>query len=190
MLRLIIAVLFMATASLPAAADDGTPRDLGPAIGQRLPVPLDSRDHQGQPRNFEALSGENGLVLIFARSVEWCPYCQRQAIEANQHTGDFQSMGLGLALMTYDPVEKLARFAARQAIGYPLLSDEGSRIIDGFGLRNDTYGPDSVAFGVAHPAIFIIDKAGVVRAKLVEGGIDPHPSMQDILAAASPLAKP
>ncbi len=175
-----------ALAALPAAAEAP---DLGPAVGAAVPVTIAAVDHQGKARQFADLSGENGMILVFSRSMEWCPYCQRQAIDANSHAAEFAALGTPLVLLTYDPVEKLARFANRQNIAYTLISDPESKIIDGFGLRNADYGPESIAHGVPHPAIFVIDSKGVVRAKLMEEGYKARPEIADVLAAAQNLAQ-
>ena len=175
-----------AVAGPPAAAE--VP-DLGPVIGAAVPVAVAGVDHQGKARQFADLSGDNGMILMFSRSIEWCPYCQRQAIDANSRAADFAALGMPLVLLTYDPVEKLARFAGRQNIAYTLLSDPESKIIDGFGLRNTDFGPESIAHGVPHPAIFLIDAKGIIRAKLMEEGYKARPEIADVLAAAQSLAQ-
>ena len=46
------------------------PMDLGPKVGQALPV-FEAPDQTGRARNFASLKGPNGLVLIFFRSADW-----------------------------------------------------------------------------------------------------------------------
>jgi DsbC/DsbD-like thiol-disulfide interchange protein len=68
----------------------------------------------------------------------------------------------------------LAAFAEKHGIGYPLLSDEGSRVIRKLGLLNEQvfehhafYGVprrDS-AWGVPYPGTFLLDEQGVVTEK-------------------------
>lgn len=55
-----------AAGSLLAQAADGT----GPAKGARIPD-FQAVDQHGQPRTFEDLTGENGLLLLFFRSADW-----------------------------------------------------------------------------------------------------------------------
>jgi hypothetical protein len=40
--------------------------------------------------------------------------------------------------------------------------------MDGWGLRDPQYPPGHRAFGVSRPAIFVIDRRGVIRAFLAE----------------------
>jgi hypothetical protein len=60
--------LSLFSAAAPGPTDD--PSTLGPAIGQPLP-PFEAKDQHGRPRDFAALKGPNGLVLLFFRSADW-----------------------------------------------------------------------------------------------------------------------
>ncbi len=42
----------------------------GPAVGSSLPL-LVAPDHGGTTQRLSTLAGENGLLLIFNRSVDW-----------------------------------------------------------------------------------------------------------------------
>lgn len=66
--RLLGAVFLLAVSA--AHADDGYVAQWGPAVGTPLPM-LDALDQNGQPRNFENLAGEHGLLLFFSRSTDW-----------------------------------------------------------------------------------------------------------------------
>jgi peroxiredoxin len=52
------------------------------------------------------------------------------------------SKGIGIAAITYDSSELLAKFAARKGISYPLLGDSDSKMIRAFGILNDNFPPD------------------------------------------------
>ncbi len=58
--------------------------------------------------------------------------------------------------MSYDSAATLAAFADRHGISYPLLSDDGSKIIDAWGLRNE--GARGREAGVPHPGTFVIGR--------------------------------
>ena len=70
--------------------------------------------------------------------------------------------------MTYDNVDILQRFAAKEKIGFALLSDPGSAIIGAFGLIDESAPRDSGWYGFAHPIIFVIGPDGVVRHRFSE----------------------
>jgi len=46
------------------------PIPTGPEVGERVPA-FEATDHLGNRRNLDSLMGENGLLLIFSRSVDW-----------------------------------------------------------------------------------------------------------------------
>ena len=101
------------------------------------------------------------------RSLDWCPYCKAQAIDVDGARAEFEKRGLALVILSYDPAEKLAAFAARENIGATLLSDPRSEIIDAFGLRNPAHTQGRFA-GIPHPAAFIITADRKIAAKLHE----------------------
>ena len=70
--------------------------------------------------------------------------------------------------MTYDPVDRLASFAVREDIDFALLSDPQSKIIGAFGLIDEAVPRDSKWYGFAHPIIFVVDAAGVIRHRFSE----------------------
>lgn len=70
-----------------------------------------------------------------------------------------------------------------QDLKFPLLEDPGHKIIDRYGLLN----PEAASRGLPHPAVFVIDKKGMVRWKFVETDYKIRASNQQILAALKPL---
>lgn len=77
--------------------------------------------------------------------------------------------------MTFDRVELLARFAAREKIRFALLSDPRSQIIGAFGLIDEAVPRDSKWYGFAHPMIFVIDGEGVIRHRFSEANYQIRP---------------
>ena len=57
-------------------------------------------------------------------------------------------------------------FADRQGITYPLLSDEGSKVIAAWGILNQS--ATGRTAGIPHPGTFVIDRAGVIRSRFFE----------------------
>ena len=89
---------------------------------------------------------------------------------------------MALVAVSYDPVDVLAKFAEKQKITYPLLSDPGGKTIAAYGLTNkEAKGKQE---GIPHPGTVIVDKAGVIRAKLFHEGVIKRHSADDILRAA------
>ncbi len=70
------------------------------------------------------------------------------------------------------------------ALGFPLLSDPGHRVIDRYGLFNPA---DPRGRQIAHPATFVIDRQGLVRWKMVEVDYRIRPTNEAILSALAEL---
>lgn len=83
------------------------------------------------------------------------------------HQKALEKLGLGVAAISYDSPAVLRNFAERKQLGYSLLSDPESQIIDKFGIRNEA-ATSGFAKGIPHPGLFIVDPKGVVQAKHFE----------------------
>lgn len=89
-------------------------------------------------------------------------------MELERNLGRIRQAGLGLAAVSYDSVATLKTFADRQHITFPLLSDEGSRVIREFGILNAEAKEGTQFYGIPYPGTYILDSKGLVRAKYFE----------------------
>lgn len=158
------------------------------AQGASIPASFSARDAKGAVRSYKSISGRNGAVLVFTRSAKWCPYCQVQMKELKGVQGMLSQKGYGLATISYDAPAVLAGFTKANGIGYTMLSDQGSKMIDAFGLRDPQYAAGSFAEGVAKASILVVDAKGRVVRKMVSSDYKVRPSNADIIAAL-PMAK-
>lgn len=120
-------------------------------------------------------------MLFFYRSADWCPFCQVQLIDLNSRHADIARRGYRLAGVSYDSPEILRRFIERRQIAYTLLSDRRSEIIERHGLRDPAYPPGHRAYGVPRPIIFVLDRNGVIKAKLFEESYRTRPPASLVL---------
>jgi peroxiredoxin len=169
------------------AAGAASAHDVGPPVGARVPA-LSVTTSGGEAATLRDLAGPKGVVLVFYRSARWCPYCQAQLLSLREAPEVLARRGYKLAAISYDAPDVLARFTAQRDINYPLLSDPGSRTIDAFGLRDPQYKPGSLAYGVPQPAIFVISRDGIIRAKLAEEGYKTRPPLEAVLSSIDRLA--
>ena len=165
-------------AALPAVAVE----DLGPALGTAAPTIGTPLDQASKPRTAASLAGKNGTVLLFFRSADWCPYCQRQLMDMNAGLAEIEKRGYHLAAISYDSPEILLKFTEKREIKFPLLSDPKSEVIDRYGLRDPQYKDKPKFDGVPRPIIFILDAKGVIKAKLFEETYKTRPPLEQILA--------
>jgi peroxiredoxin len=162
--------------------------ELGPAIGARVPDIGSPPDQTGAPRTLQSLMGQNGLVLFFFRSADWCPYCQAQMMDLNTAVAAIERRGYRMAGISYDSPQILKTFIERRQIGYTLLSDPKSQIIDRYGLRDPQYPPGNLAYGVPRPIIFILDKTGTIKAKLYEETFTKRPPASLVISTIDKVA--
>ena len=155
---------------------------IGPDVGAPAPT-FSAVTSGGEPVDFAAITGEAGTVLVFSRSLSWCPFCKTQATDLVATSGDIAQMGWTLSIVTYDEPSVLAKFASQNGVNYALLSDTDSAMIDAFGLRNMDVTPGGRFDGIPHPAIVLIGSDGIVKAVLSEEGIQNRPSAEAIMEA-------
>ena len=197
MIRTTILALGLSAMPVLALAQDSTiassteaAATFGPAIGE--PVPSFSiTDDAGQSRTLANLAGEEGLLVYFNRSLDWCPICLRQTLELQEYQDQFEQAGWNVAVLTYDSPETLAQVRDRRGLTMALLGDEGSPVIDAFDVRDPIYSdPDHLAHGVPYPIAFAIQADGTVQAKFwheaglgEQRGYATRVSAQDVLTA-------
>jgi peroxiredoxin len=163
--------------------------DLGPAINAKAPDIGAPPDQTGAPRALASLMGEKGMVLFFFRSADWCPYCQAQMMDLNTAVAGIERRGYKMAGISYDSPAILKTFIERRRIGYTLLSDPKSEVIDRYKLRDPQYPPGSRAYGVPRPIIFILDRNGVIKAKLYEETYTKRPPATLVIETLDRVAK-
>lgn len=180
---------------------------LGPQVGERVPD-VSLKDQTGKTRTLQSLMGRRGLVLVFVRSTDWCPYCKTQLVELQGRVQSLQAQGLGIAVISYDSQEVHARFSQERSISFPLLADVGSETIKRFGLLNPVpamaLGPDkddpevkalvqkyvSVVnptarmVGIAFPGTFILDRQGRVTSRVFEDFYIERTTMASLMVRA------
>ena len=148
-------------------------RAIGPKEGQRFPE-VRLSDQTGALVDLHAHRTGRPALVVFYRSAEWCPFCKTQLVELQRVAPLLAVNGVALFAISYDAVDILAAFAAEHDITYPLLSDDGSRVMRELGLINErvqddhaVYGikPDPRHVGLPYPGVFVLDGNGVITDK-------------------------
>ncbi len=159
-----------------AQSDPSTP---GIAEGSNIP-PLEARDQDGRLETFESLKGPNGLLVLFSRSADWCPYCKMNLLQLQQAKARFEDKGIHVASVTYDSEAILKNFSLRKGITYPMLSDVGSKIIREFGILNPE--GTGMAAGIPYPGFYLISPAGRIERRFFEAQFTDRFTRNDIYA--------
>jgi peroxiredoxin Q/BCP len=96
-----------------------------------------------------------------------------------------EAAGLKVVAISYDSPEKLAAFAEKKSITFPLLSDPDSQTITAYGVLN----VENPKQKIAHPTTFIVDQKQVIRAKLTKGGYAKRHTSEELSEAMQKLAE-
>jgi peroxiredoxin len=178
----------MTLAAITSAAQQTAPtplpdvQKLGPQVGARVSS-FRLLDQNGRPQTIDSLLGPKGLLLLFYRSADWCPYCKAQLVELQARSGDLRKAGIGVAAISYDPVPVLADFSKRRGITFPLLSDVGSATIKAYGLFNTTIAAtDTRSYGIPFPGTFLISPQQIVVSRQFEQAYQERITVGSMLA--------
>src|SRR5262249_24894151 len=152
-----------------------------------------------------SLAGElerGPVVLIFYRG-EWCPYCNMMLRTYGLRSADFSERGARLVAVSPQTPDNSLTMAERHSLEFPVLSDEGGEVIDTYGLKYGVQGQSrelvaAVGNDVAKfngeggwilpaPAVFVIDREGIVRFVGVNGDYTQRVEPDEALATLDSL---
>lgn len=117
-------------------------------------------DQDGTVRSLADMRGERVILFFYPEAMT--PACTTEACEFQESTAPLAAAGYRVIGVSRDAVEKLRRFADRDELEYPLLSDPDTvvhRAYGAFGTKN-SYG--RIVEGVIR-STFIIDADGVIE---------------------------
>jgi peroxiredoxin len=135
--------------------------DVGAKVGDQAPQ-IVAIDTKGQPKTIKELSLEKGLILVFFRSADWCPYCKRHLIELNEYSDKFTKLGYGVAAISYDTIDILKTFSTERMLKFPMLSDQKAATFLSYGILNKKYKLGSDDYGIPYPGVIIINSEGKI----------------------------
>ncbi len=154
--------------------------DAGLAVGTMAPLTANFQTDVGD-KTLATILEDGPAVLIFTRSVEWCPFCQTQLKGVNAVVSDLKERGYNLYGVSYDSVESQDRFSKNQMLEYTMLSDGNSAAIDAFDIRDPQY-TEGKAVGVPYASVIVIGKDGKIIAKSISGDFKKRPTNDQLLA--------
>ena len=101
------------------------------------------------------------------------------------------AVGVKVVGISYDTIDVLKAFADKEKISFPLLSDPESETIVAYAIKNPRtagrkYGEIDLD-GIPYPGTFLVDKDGVIRAKLFVEGHRARHSADELVEAAAIL---
>ncbi|HWF36716.1 MAG TPA: thioredoxin-dependent thiol peroxidase [Solirubrobacteraceae bacterium] len=116
-------------------------------------------DQHGTPVTLSELRGKP-VVLYFYPKAD-TPGCTTQACGVRDHALDYEFAGAVVLGVSPDPVSRIAKFAEKFDLGFPLLSDEDHSVAEAYGVwvQKSMYG--RTYMGMERTS-FVIGPDGVV----------------------------
>jgi peroxiredoxin len=169
----------------------------GIAVGQRVPAGR-ARDLDGNDVTLASLYPRGPLLLAFYRGG-WCPYCNSEIHALTAAYPEYQKRGVLPVAISVDKPDAEAKMKATYQIPFPVLSDSHADVVTAFNLvkkvgdeefaKMKGFGVDLESYSgethhvIAIPALFLIDRGGVVRWAHSDPDFKVRPSTVQILAA-------
>lgn len=120
-------------------------------------------DQDGVERSLADFRGQKVVLFFYPEAMT--PACTKEACEFQESSAPLEAAGYRVLGVSRDAVERLRRFADRDSLEYPLLSDPDTavhRAYGAFGTKN-SYG--RIIEGVIR-STFVIDADGKIKHAL------------------------
>ena len=170
-----------------------------PKVGEKAPD-FTLTDQLGRQVSLASELQQGPVGLLFYRG-EWCPYCNAWLRTFGLRAADFSQRGARLVAVSPQTPDNSLTMAEKHGLEFPVLSDEGGDVIAAYGLKYDVAsrevyeaaGVDLASFNgkggwiLPAPAVFVIDREGVVRFVSVNGDYSQRAEPDEPLAALDSL---
>ncbi|GID26807.1 thioredoxin-dependent thiol peroxidase [Paractinoplanes brasiliensis] len=104
-------------------------------------------------------------VVLYAYPAAMTPGCTTQACDFRDSLGSLQAAGYEVVGISPDAPAKLAKFRERDAITFPLVSDEDRSVLTAYGAFGEKKNYGKTVMGVIR-STFVIDENGVIERAL------------------------
>jgi peroxiredoxin Q/BCP len=140
-------------------------------------------DQNGEQISLSALRGKT-VVLYFYPKAD-TPGCTTQACGVRDHRDAYERAGAVVLGVSPDPVKRIASFATKHGLGFPLLADEDHAVAEAYGVwaQKSMYG--RTYMGVERTT-YIIDPQGTIVKVLPK--VSPKTHDEQVLSTLTDLA--
>ena len=129
----------------------------------------------GAPLDLSTLWENQRVVVVFYRG-HWCPHCQHQLGELNQHQKELAEREAIVVAISSDVPGDAEVIHAKLGLAFEVYSDPELAVITKWGVED--YGK-----GIALPATFVVERGGAISYRKVGDKPSDHPSIDELLAA-------
>ena len=128
----------------------------------------------GTPFDIATLWDRRRVVLVFYMG-HWCPQCQKQLAELNEHAKEFDAQDATIVAVSSDQPDDANALRAKLGLSFELYVDPQLQMITKWGVEDTTT-------NIARPSTFIIETGGNISFRRVGDKTSQRPSAAEILA--------
>ncbi len=173
------------------------PEDISPLlVGETIPD-VNIMNLNGTVMNLKAEVAKKPTLLVFYRGG-WCPFCTKQLAELRTLEPNLTRMGYQLLAVSTDSPDNLKASMDKEKLNYTLLSDADLTAAKAFGLAfkaSPNYaatlekgsGGKNVDNLLPVPAVFLLDKQGVIKFEYINPNMKERISAKLLTAAAEAM---
>ncbi len=173
----------------------------GLKVGQQAPL-FEAKDYKGQTVSLKKELEKGPVVLVFYRGF-WCPYCNKQLSQLQDSLAFLTNLGASVITISPESDASIAKTVEKTKASFSMLHDPKGTLMNlyqtGFQLDEKTqkkykgYGIDleksnaENGFTLPVPAVYVIDKKGVIQYVYFDPNYAKRTSVQNILQALQSL---
>ncbi|WP_427868542.1 thioredoxin-dependent thiol peroxidase [Leucobacter luti] len=120
-------------------------------------------DQDGVVRKLSDYRGEKVVIFFYPQAMT--PACTKEACEFQESTAPLAAAGYRVLGISRDAVDKLKRFAERDHLEYPLLSDPDTAVHVAYGAFGEKNSYGRIVEGVIR-STFVVDEEGRIAEAL------------------------
>jgi peroxiredoxin Q/BCP len=140
-------------------------------------------DQDGNPVTLSDLHGRWALVYFYPKADT--PGCTAQACSARDHSADYEAANAVVLGVSPDSVKDLRKFADKYGLAFTLLSDEGGKVAQQYGVWVEKNNFGKTYFGNQRSSVLVDPDGNVAR---VFPNVKPAEHDELVLGALAELA--
>lgn len=168
----------------------------GLQVNEKAPV-FSAKDQSGKKISLQDQLKKGPVVLVFYRG-QWCPYCNKQLKRLEDSLAFINNKGAILIAVTPEKPENISKTIDKTKATYSVLFDEGLKIMKSYDVafavdsntveRYKGFGIDlkeangSNGANLPVPALFIINREGIIIYRHFNPDYKQRPPVQEILS--------
>lgn len=159
---------------------------------------FNAKDQNGNDVSLTSLRKQGPVVVLFYRG-NWCPYCNKQLKELQDSLQYITAKGASVVAITPEATEGVGKTIEKTGASFPIIYDKGVKISNSYKV---SYQVDTATINkyktnwdvdffkinqqkdkayLPVPAVYIIDKQGVITYRFFETDVTKRPSVQELV---------